>query len=156
MQLLLSNYWRKSDWSINVRQLLSLESDLTIQELSPLTYFFVSSVYLRIAPHEDFSNILDSRVNRFNSYIDLYFELHKISSTEIYLIGFVSDESYIRLVKNDKASPIPKDITIFPRQVDDTDYLIVVPIQTMTETKGRDIEFDDGSTIRVIDAKIRL
>lgn len=137
----------------NVRQILPLESDLTVRELPPLTYFFVSTVYLRVAPYENFLAILNSRVNRFNSYIDLYFELHKIDSDEIYLLGFVSDESYIRAVKND---PTSKNLVIFPRQVDGSDYLIVVPIQAITEAKDRVIEFDDGSTVGVIDVKIKL
>ncbi|KKU70695.1 MAG: hypothetical protein UX94_C0002G0040 [Parcubacteria group bacterium GW2011_GWA2_47_21] len=140
---------RKKD---DLRQLSALESDLTIQELSSKAYFYVSSVYLGVTPRENSSVILDARVNRFRSYSNLYFEMHKISPTEIYLLGFISEESYIRINKNNN---IIKNITIFPHQVDNTDYLIILPIQKITEANDRDIEFDDGSTVRAVDLKIQ-
>lgn len=135
-----------------LRQLLPLESDLSITELPLKTYFYISSVYLRVSPHENFSEILNARVNRFWSYNDLYFEVHKISQEDIYLIGFISEESYIKL---NKKNTTPINLTMFPRQVYNADYLIILPIQVIAESNVRDITFDDGSEVSVIDIKVQ-
>lgn len=134
-----------------VRQLLLLESGLPLNELPALTYFFMSGVYLRVAPTEDFSVILQREVDRLNPY-NSYFELHKISENVIYLLGFASEESYIRATKNGSSL---KTLTIFSRAVSGFDYLVVTPIQMIAESNYRDISFDDGSTVKVLDIKIQ-
>ena len=88
-----------------VRQLLSLESGKKLADVPELTYSFLYPAYLRILPYESHSVILKGKTDRFNVFYGGYFEIHKISNDEIYLLGFVSEETYLNIKGESKYPP---------------------------------------------------
>mgnify|MGYP001566808153 FL=1 len=131
-----------------VRPLVALESGKKLVDVPVLTYSFLFSGYLHIEPYEDYKAILNGIANRFNSYSS-YFEIHKLSEQEIYLLGFSSEESYVN-INNPKVEGV-KSITLFPYPDIGKDYLLIIPIEKIIKSADREITLDDRSRIGVLD-----
>jgi hypothetical protein len=135
-----------------VRHLLTLESGKKLADIPEHTYSFLSPVYLRVLSYEDFSTtILKGVTARFNVFYGGYFEIHKISNAEIYLLGFVTEETYTN-VNNTNI----KTVTLFPQPDDVRRYLLLIPTQEIKRAESREITFDDGSDVTVIDLILSL
>ncbi len=134
-----------------VRPLVALESGKKLSDVPVLTYSFLFKSYLRIQSYENYKTILDGIADRFNDY-NRYFEIHKLSEQEIYLLGFSSEESYVN-INNLKVGGV-KSITLFPYPDIGKDYLLIVPIIKITKSTDREITLDDESRIGVLDLSL--
>lgn len=134
-----------------VRPLVALESGKKLADVPVLTYSFLFRGYLRIQSYENYKTILDSIADRFNNY-NRYFEIHKLSEQEIYLLGFSSEESYVN-INNPKVGG-GKSVTLFPYPDIGKDYLLIVPITKITKSTDREITLDDGSYVGVLDLSL--
>lgn len=133
-----------------VRQLLSLESGKKLSDIPDFTYSFLSPVYFDILQATGDDTVLKSKVDRFDSFWGGYFEVHKVSNDEIYLLGFVSEETFAN-VNNKNLS----GLVLFPSPDSDRKYLLVLPLSEVKESEDREITLDTGRNIRVLDISLK-
>ena len=126
-----------------------IESGKKLADVPELTYSFLYPGYLQILPYENFSVILRGTAERFNVFYGGYFEVHKISNDEIYLLGFASEETYANI-----SSENTKVITLFPYPNVNRNYLLVILVQEIIESEDREITLDDGSRVTILDLSL--
>lgn len=136
-----------------VRPLVELESGKKLADVPVLTYSFMYAGYLSFESFENYKKIFNGIVDRFNTYNN-YFEIHKSGELGAYLLGFISEESYVNV--NNSKSERTKNITIFPSPAIARDYLVWVPIEEIIKSTDREITLDDGSRVGVIDLILNL
>jgi len=132
-----------------VRQLLPLESGKKLVDISPSTYSFLSVFYFEFSSYDNYEVILNKKADRFNPYGN-FFEVHKLANDKVYLLGFVSEETYTNINAKNEVS-----LTLFPGPDSERKYLVVIPINTIKESQNREIAFAENKKVGVLDIKIK-
>ncbi|MDP3763869.1 MAG: hypothetical protein Q8Q92_04530, partial [bacterium] len=128
--------------NLNLRELLPLENEKEIGEQSIGTYFMVYSGYLTVPPSLDYKRIFSAQTDRF-AYYQAYFEVHKLSPDDINVIGFVSQESFVRLNQS-KSPTVNVDLFPYPYEEFKTSLMVIIPIRTIVSSKTRNIPLSNS------------
>lgn len=138
----------------NLRQLAPLESGKSIEETPAKTYFFIYSVFLSFNENKRYELIKHEGVVDRLRKTNNWFEFHKISENQICIIAFVSKETSSNIARLDGISKKNCSLSAIPWE--DSNCLVIVPLNRIISTKFRNITLLDNKTdIYVVDAVIQ-
>lgn len=137
--------------SKRLRKLIPLETGRSISETPAGTYFFVWPGYLRFT---------DGNVEYVlkNSCVSSYtrersdFEMHKISEYQVFLLGYVGNETGAALSNAAKSNR--KEITLFSSPLENFQNLAMIPINRIFKSNDREISSPETGDIEVLDMLI--
>lgn len=133
-----------------LRPLTTLESGQSISALPNNSYSYISAVYLNIDSNsETYNNIFKYKVDRFNNYPNLMYEVHKISNDEIYLVGFISQESA------SKISNTQDNFVLAEKPININDNIALIPLNQIINSSDRTIQIDKENEMIILDIKIK-
>lgn len=133
-----------------LRPLTILESGQSINTLPNNSYSYIYSAYLHIdSKSETYKNIFKFNVDRFNNYPNLMYEVLKISNDEIYLVGFISQESA------SKISNIKDNFVLAEKPININDNIALIPLNQIINSSDRTIQIDKENEMRILDIKIK-
>ena len=134
-----------------LRELTALESNKKLSEIPNRTYCYMSAMTVNI-----YNPFLDHNVVRFGTlYKPEYkpYEIHKISDTEINIMGFISNER----AANDSylTGTDAKQFVFSPIPLAKEDHLALIPIQRIVESASRMLDLEKDKSITVMDIKLK-
>jgi hypothetical protein len=139
-----------------LRELTALESGKSMLEMPNSTYGYISGTSLQVRFHDEtYQTLLEQKTERFKEkYESIYkFEIHKYSNTEIYLCGFVSQETSSNISQLSGRKEL--EFAFTPMPLNSSDNIAIIPIDRIIQSKERDVDNDNKQRIYLLDLKIK-
>lgn len=159
--LLVNQFYLKDDSTVNkLRRITFLEVDKPISSLPDKIFGYISGSSISflindiLEGHESIGDLRfsDTKIDKYEE--DFLFEVQKISKEEIYITGYISNESFSRIGEVEKIKNI--QLVLFPKRFQEFSNPISIPLQSITEIESRTIEDDKGKTIIILELKTNL
>ncbi len=131
-----------------------------IQDISPPKYFYLSGVYLdkkHFYGDENFLTVLKehSPVKVEWGFKTSGYEIHYPTNDELYLLGYVSEETASRITYLDNEEVNDFMIFTYLWESKNIDTLIIIPIHRIIGTSLRTLKDEKGYSRYVLDIKIK-
>ena len=131
----------------SLRKLRNLESGQRIREVNSGTYFFTLTGWLGgiNLKRESFDRI---EVNLLKTYM-YDFEVHKSTSSELYIVGFMTKSDAQRLSSNKNGSI--KNLLISSNHIEGFTSLVKVPVRYITDIDDRNVATTESNEVKVLE-----
>lgn len=137
----------------NLREITTFESGITISELPSNTLFF-TSIFFLVEPEFEMKSVLNTKGQRFKSNYKSYFETHKYSEEEIYIVVYIPESVLSSVGKFDGKSV--KNITVFPSDNELTSHGMIIPFSRIVASGLREIQIDQGNQyLNALDLQVK-